>query len=1174
MKSKIRYSNTINLCLALLLGAGLFGSAANAAPTNIRFDVIGVETSGAFVPLPSDYYGPWNSPTGTLQIRVPQGVAIQSGQFSNTGNPEQWGPETFDLGAWAPNLTGQGQGGKIVTEACWYAPEGDTTGRQPHAFRGDDEDCGGSWMGNAIASMNSTDGWSTSMGIMLVTQNPDNGSCLLERDAEGMECPNTIGPVADETYLKESRKSEGEDYSALDHVGLIEVGYNAQTGTYSQLENEVPVDIEVRTFGNRLIILPKVTLDPDSSYVVWATNGLLDSNQNNIVASEDFNTLKANDTNCETPTAPPANPPCAEGVSGACDAPDLYGPADTGHPSLCSMTQSAIDIAQGVLGDVGTDTEKQIIYAAPFTTVSTAQSVQALRNAAVVVTKPVFDCYTDGPCKSKLVGQSESLTATGADVWGAWDTNDPDYPEKNPSNVSYQVGMDAWYENLYAMEVVEKKPLGCVYPQPMWESGEPSFTIGRDGAIEQKSGVQKCVVRGTTEAAGMSAAASVEQALPELQAWGASEPAMKSFDWNNYIATLRPWGDMKRYHGTINLPIFIDSTYDIQDRYPGGPMSGWKFNQYRSASDSTWAIHKNWGSVQGEVEAAGVSKGTITDCFQNGLNCGMQTPSNPNGVPFDDIVKLANIPPLTANGELIDEHRYVTRFAPLPAVSSVRQIHFTLLMPKGAQVRRYVRRHGGVPVVIYQHGVTIFKATIWMAAPSIMRLMRNRHGTPTAVIAISQPLHSDRRLSKNINEVIMGEGGQTNVYINIEVPAVVAGNYTQSQHDTMGVVLGMKLAKVTKPGSYLDDLDGDRVFTIGHSLGALTNFSMTATANQVYGTEMSAHLPYKCSGVNCRKKTPFNPVGTTADVYADPGQGIASFMMVAPTMAQRINALLYPATKLYQQWKQAGLDAGTLPPNTCDRWDDEQNKSVNCVTVFKETHPVFTTAYGTSFNYAVQTKVDMVDPNNSTKIMNPDHPFIQVNATYEGTIPSYVYDNPTAGGGPLSDDPRWGTDHNDKTRLRKSKRAGAEGLEILHETIKCREYALRGSKRCEPLQLVGWYGGTDVISSTLLGAFKTRGDFAYHITLLGVPYRMHMEMMKNATSFWASDGTEVHVSKGRYLESTTPPVCYQTHNGMDVSFNGIPLTVDQMGNCPRGTAYTGGPGYAKPAAPKKPYPSD
>jgi len=208
----------------------------------------------------------------------------------------------------------------------------------------------------------------------------------------------------------------------------------------------------------------------------------------------------------------------------------------------------------------------------------------------------------------------------------------------------------------------------------------------------------------------------------------------------------------------------------------------------------------------------------------------------------------------------------------------------------------------------------------------------------------------------------------------------------------------------------------------------------------------------------------------------------------------------------------------------------------------------------------VQTKVDMVDPNNSTKFMNVDHPFILINATYEGTIPTWVYDNPLAGGGPLAADSRWGTDNNNERALLKRNRSSTNGLTLLKSSIKCRDHTLNKSKKCKPLQVVGYYGSTKHVSSTLMGSVQTRGDFAYHITFLGVPYRMHMEMIKNAASLFASGGTEIHLSKGRFLEDEEPPVCYLTHNGGDFTFTGIPLPADQLGSCPRGSVPKAGGG--------------
>ena len=182
--------------------------------------------------------------------------------------------------------------------------------------------------------------------------------------------------------------------------------------------------------------------------------------------------------------------------------------------------------------------------------------------------------------------------------------------------------------------------------------------------------------------------------------------------------------------------------------------------------------------------------------------------------------------------------------------------------------------------------------------------------------------------------------------------------------------------------------------------------------------------------------------------------------------------------------------------------------------------------------YGTQTIVDMIDLNNATKIMPYDHPFIQVNSTYEGTVPNYVYDNMLAGGGPLATEQRGGT-----------------GLENLHKSIKCRKHPGLFGNECVPLQLVDWQGGTKNPGQAVKEAIKSGGNKAYHITICGVPPRIHEELIRNIASFYASNGTEVNVRKNRFHQKNTPPRCYQTAMG-NITFSGVPLPASALEACP------------------------
>jgi dienelactone hydrolase len=146
----------------------------------------------------------------------------------------------------------------------------------------------------------------------------------------------------------------------------------------------------------------------------------------------------------------------------------------------------------------------------------------------------------------------------------------------------------------------------------------------------------------------------------------------------------------------------------------------------------------------------------------------------------------------------------------------------------------------GWPVVIFMHGITQNRTNLLAVAESFAKICY-------ASVAIDLPLHGivnennplymagyertfDLDLIDNDSKELGGDGRidpSGTWYINLQNPAISRGNMLQSTADIMGLIASFNKV-VSKDGV---KFDSDRIYFVGHSLGAMVPFGYLANAD-------------------------------------------------------------------------------------------------------------------------------------------------------------------------------------------------------------------------------------------------------------------------------------------------------------------------------------------------------
>lgn len=328
----------------------------------------------------------------------------------------------------------------------------------------------------------------------------------------------------------------------------------------------------------------------------------------------------------------------------------------------------------------------------------------------------------------------------------------------------------------------------------------------------------------------------------------------------------------------------------------------------------------------------------------------------------------------------VDEERHVTKYNPIPAVTQQATIPAVVTVPN-LQMANMVRAAQGLapleepangwPVVIFQHGITGDKTNAFGIAGSLAV-------AGFATVAIDHPLHGDRGFG-----AINATTGSATAYMNLGSLLTARDNLRQSISDLLGLRLSLNAAQGA-------NLNGQDVFFVGHSLGAIAGTGFTALANE------------PMSG-------PLAPASALFSVNAStlmaPGASVANFLLASNAFGPVIKGqLLYAANADFAAAVNAAAQNAGVSPTS----PQFQGLLVQVYTQFwaslsaaeqAQINGVFE-----QFAFAAQSVVDSADPINfAAQAVNNESPIhlIEVVGNGADVLPDQVIPN-TVQGKPLA----------------------------------------------------------------------------------------------------------------------------------------------------------------------------
>ena len=363
----------------------------------------------------------------------------------------------------------------------------------------------------------------------------------------------------------------------------------------------------------------------------------------------------------------------------------------------------------------------------------------------------------------------------------------------------------------------------------------------------------------------------------------------------------------------------------------------------------TSVVNEKWKKTPWQSGMPSLAK--ISNVLSNGSDADkatVMTQLTAFGVTTEDLAKVSSDLPtqlkvmtaltgkkLTlADGSQLDTAREITRYSPIPQLKSVEKIPYLLIMPDMTNCT------GGVPVNIFQHGITSVKENVLALASEAI------DNQCQALIAIDHPLHGARALSDG---TVTNEANP-DVYMNLTYLTVGRDNFRQSISDNMSLraALGSIFARnavpdptVTAPFNLLTPANGSSIGVgyIGHSLGAMTGIGYTATVNKPITDTATENAMFKVNRAQ----------------FANPGAGIPYLLMNSTKFGGVVkDSLLSVASTDYQNFKAGFCPSGTNPA-TCFS---------NFYANLTDTKKATVNATFSSFAYAAQTVLDTVDPIN------------------------------------------------------------------------------------------------------------------------------------------------------------------------------------------------------------------
>ena len=407
----------------------------------------------------------------------------------------------------------------------------------------------------------------------------------------------------------------------------------------------------------------------------------------------------------------------------------------------------------------------------------------------------------------------------------------------------------------------------------------------------------------------------------------------------------------KVYGGQVNLPYYSPLP---SAENPTAPLSG----RWTAQCDSPAAILN--GLQAGEIDAAaeGISAAMIDD----------PTLMLPPNECFDI--------------EGVDEERNLTRYNPVPENQGDQTVDAFITIPDLATANGVRATMGldplnapadGWPVIIFQHGITGEKENAAAIAGTFAV-------AGFATVAIDHPLHGARAFdvdNDGTDDIDASSESGVTAYMNLSSLLTTRDNLRQSITDLIGLRLSLNYFQAADG----EQLNGQDVHFVGHSLGAIAGTGFTALAN----TSFSEDSPLAALDAQ---------FSVQASSLGMPGGSIANFLLASDSFGPTIKAtLLYSSNPEFKAGADEAIAGGaTLEEFYAGFMAQASEQQVAQINATLE-----------QFAFAAQTVIDSGDPvNYASSVVASETPIHVIEAIDDAVIPNSVENKPLAGTEPLA----------------------------------------------------------------------------------------------------------------------------------------------------------------------------
>lgn len=332
--------------------------------------------------------------------------------------------------------------------------------------------------------------------------------------------------------------------------------------------------------------------------------------------------------------------------------------------------------------------------------------------------------------------------------------------------------------------------------------------------------------------------------------------------------------------------------------------------------------------------------------------------------------------------EGVDEERHLTKYNPVPEKQGDQTVEAFVTIPDLATANGVRAQMGlepltapenGWPVVIFQHGITGEKENAAAIAGTFAV-------AGFATVAIDHPLHGGRAFDVDgdgTDDIDASSESGVTAYMNLSSLLTTRDNLRQSITDLIGLRLSL---------NYFQSLDGEElngqdVHFVGHSLGAIAGTGFTALANTSFGEN--------------------NPLAALDGQFAVqasslgmPGGSLANFLLASDSFGPTIKAtLLYSSNAEFKAAADQAIAGGaTLEQFYAGFMEQASAEQVAQINATFE-----------QFAFAAQTVVDSGDPvNYASGVVASETPVFMIEAIGDSVIPNAVENKPLAGTEPLA----------------------------------------------------------------------------------------------------------------------------------------------------------------------------